>query len=260
MGADVGEQMRWLALVFALAACGTNNDDGDVDPFDQVDGRTSAQCPELSGMEALAWDYYNGEIVTDPVLPPPLPLGGTYSHTDFPLLGFTHPPGWTPFELRDFGVTGVNLIRDDDRAIWRYVSLVIDGAPTSGEVIDFEVVALRDFFGLAGAGAVVCRQQFTGELSPGTGIIGDQHNVLIRIEGQSLILNTRVTTVPDLPQRNVYVHLVSAPTTEWPDRLYDTFIAIDWQMLVGGSGDSSDRDGDGWLDQFDDFPDDPNRH
>lgn len=244
--------MRHIAWIGLLAAC--SGGDGN------IDNRTSELCDDVVGMEALAWDYYNGVIVTDAVLPPPFPVGATYSHTDFPLLGFSYPPGWTPFELRDLGVQGVNLIRDDDTAIWRYVSVFVDGEPTAGDVVDAEVIALRDYFGLTGPGEVVCRLQASGEWSPGSGILGEQNNVLIRIEDQSLILNTAVTIVPSLPQRNVFVRMVSAPTAEWPDRLYDTFLAIDWQMLLGDTDGSRDRDGDGWLDQFDDFPDDPNRH
>jgi len=38
------------------------------------------------------------------------------------------------------------------------------------------------------------------------------------------------------------------------------FLAIDWQMLIGSGSNLFDRDGDGWLDGVDEFPDDPNRH
>lgn len=245
------------ALVFA----GVFGCNGDADGVDGIDPqRTSELCDEVRGMEALAWDYYNGVIVLDPSLPPPIPVGGTYSHTDFPLLGFSYPADWTPTELRDVGVMGVNLIRDDDRAIYRYATVFMQGAPTVEQVVDLEVQAVRDYMALTGEGGVVCRNRVTAETSPGTNIIADVNNVLVRIEDQSLILNASVTTVPGVPQRSIMVRLVSARTAEFPERLYDTFIAIDWQMLLGGGGDERDRDGDGYWDNLDNFPDDPTRH
>lgn len=246
--------MRSSALMLAvLVSCAGG------DPVARVEERTTDLCPGLSGMEAIAWDLYNSVPATDAVLPPPPPTGPVFGHPDLPLLGFTHPPGWTPETLRGEGVVGVNLVRDAQDAVWRYVSAPATGPLTVEQVVDSEVQLARDFFGLQGQGTVVCRIRNSGEASPGSGILADANNVLVRIDGHTLIVVANTITVSrDLPP-SVFVRVVAAPTAEFPDRLYDTFLAIDWQLLFGGGRDEDDRDGDGIWDVFDDFPDDPQR-
>lgn len=223
------------------------------------EARTSELCDDIVGLEALAWDVYAGLPVTDTILPPPVPNGPVFSHPDLPLLGFTHPTGWTPAVIRGPSTVGVNLLRDDGQALYRYVSTVATQPVTAAQLVDAEVLSVRQNLGLDGAGAVVCGLQRTGEVSPGTGIVSEVDHALVRIEGLSILVAAQVVTVdPSLPP-SLFVRKLFAPTDEWPDRLYDTFLAIDWQLLVGSGADEDDRDGDGVWDVFDRFPDDPNR-
>jgi len=245
-------------LVLATAGCNGGADVID-DPVEEATARESELCDGLVGMQGIAWDLYAGVLVTDPVLPPPAPVGGVFSHPDLPLLGFSYPDGWTPEALRGSGVVGVNLLRDDDTAIWRYVSAPANGPLAVETVVDTEIQAARDFYGLTGEGTVVCRLRNTAEVTPGTGIIGDTNHVLVRIEDRSVLLAAQVITVSqDLPP-SVFVRQISAPTAEFDARVYDTFLAIDWQLLYGGGRNENDRDGDGIWDVFDNFPDDPER-
>jgi len=139
------------------------------------------------------------------------------------------------------------------------VSAPATGPLTVEQVVDTEVQATRDFFGLQGDGTVVCRLRTSGEVTTGTGIVADVNNVLVRIDGHTILVAAQTVTVSqDLPP-SVFVRKVSAPTSEFPARLYDTFLAIDWQLLYGGGRNDDDRDGDGIWDVFDDFPDDPQR-
>lgn len=249
-----------VLLALSAGACGPGEDEpATEEAVESTAERTTELCEGITGMEALAWDVYNGVVVTDPVLPPPPPTGPVFGHQDLPLLGFTHPPGWTPTELRGQGVVGVNLLRDDQTALYRYVSAPATGPLTVEQVVDAEILSSRDFFGLQGEGQVVCRVRTTGEASPGSGVIADVNNVLVRIDGQSILLTaTTITVSSDLPP-SVFVRKLSSPTDEFPARLYDTFLAIDWQLLYGGGRNDNDRDGDGIWDVFDDFPDDPQR-
>ena len=246
-----------LGMVAALlmTACTGGDSEGDA-----ISERTTDLCDGIVGFEALAWEYYNGVPVVDSVLPPPFPdFGGSYSHTDFPLLGFTYPPGWTPFEIRDASTQGVDLIRDDREAIWRSVSVTVQGIPQQGAVKNAELDAARTFFEISAPYSIVCETQATIEQGTGTGIFTTFDNVLVRAGERTVLLTTSVTPLPGLPTSSVAVRLLSSATSEFPQRIYDTFMAIDWQMLAGGTNDR-DRDRDGWLDEFDMYPDDPNRH
>ncbi|MGF1508905.1 MAG: hypothetical protein ACFB9M_05300 [Myxococcota bacterium] len=247
---------RWILpglLSLAQVSCGSDEV--------SLGQRTSALCPGIIGMEAIAWDYYNGLLVTDAtVLPPPIPPpGGTFTHTDFPLLGFIYPPGWTPEELRGFGTTGVNLLRNDAGAIWRYASFTANGTADVRIVRDQELNRAIEFFGAVGPFQTVCINEGTVEQAPGTGIVSSFSNILVRDPDRTMLATASVTTVPGLLQSSIFVRLISSASREFPERLLDTFMAIDWQMLLGERV-SSDRDGDGWLDQFDRAPDDPNVH
>lgn len=224
---------------------------------------TSTLCPGLSGFEALAWDYYNGVIVTNPVLPPPVPVGAVFGHPDFPLLGFSHDASWSSQLLRDAQTQGVNLFRNDNQALWRLVFTTVTGTPDVRTVRDTEIQAILNFYGFNGTAdqiATVCVNEASGELSPGTGIFAAASNIMIRTPGHTAIVTAQVTPFPGgLNSSSITVRAMAAPTAEFGDRAFDSFMAIDWQMLIADTT-NSDRDFDGWLDQFDRAPDDPLVH
>lgn len=255
-GPRLGPTFASTALLLLLG-CGGEDAPGNTSGTSTA--YVSTLCPELSGMEAIAWDLYGGVIVTDPVLPPPAPSGATYGHPDLPLLGFSYPAGWTPTSIRGQGVVGVDLVRDDQRALWRTVSGPAQVGTTAEGVATAELEGTRAFFGLSAGGTEVCRHRASGEASPGTGILATLDHRLVRIDGQTTIVAVQVTTVSPTLAPSVSVRTVSAPTAEMADRVYDTFLAIDWQLLYGGGSNENDRDGDGVWDVFDAFPDDPDR-
>lgn len=241
-------------MVIALAGCG---DDGQ-----SAASATSNLCANVTGTEAILWDIYNGFIRTDVgVLPPPLPTGGgLYSHPAFPLLGFVYPGGWAPTTTSGgFQQIGVDLIRQDQQAIWREDSVVVNGAPSARDTRDFELQSLLRFLGLGGAQPqVVCVREGSGDV--GGGIITSFSNIMIRAGTQTALVRALITPFPGLPNSKILVKSVASPTAEFPERAIDTFLAIDWQLLIGDSSNLSDRDNDGWLDGVDAAPDDPNVH
>ena len=132
-----------LVLSTLPAGClGDGDGDGGNGAGANAAGATTTLCPGISGMEALGWDYYNGVIVTDPVFPPPVPVGNVYVNSQAPILSFTYPSGWVPTEITAPQTAGVDLIREDGRAAWRYVSAATTGVPTAREVRDQEVAGL----------------------------------------------------------------------------------------------------------------------
>ena len=111
---------------------------------------TSNLCANVTGTEAILWDLYNGVIRTDvSVLPPPVPVpGGSYTNPAFPLLGFIYPAGWSPTTTSGgFQQVGVNLIRQDQQAIWREDTQVINGVISARDARDFEIQSLLEFLG-----------------------------------------------------------------------------------------------------------------
>ena len=98
------------------------------------------------------------------------------------------------------------------------------------------------------------------ELPQAGGIVISASNIFLRNGDFSAFIVASVTPFPGLPNASVNVRLMTAPTEEFPDRLYDTFMAIDWQFLIGDSSNLSDSDGDGWRDGVDAAPNDPTRH
>lgn len=253
-----------LLLSLALGGCGDDAATG----FAPVGGgggaaqtATSTLCEGLSGGEAILWDLYNGVVRTDAGLPPAIPSPNlAYAHPSFPALGFFYPTGWTP-ETIDGGIhdLGVNLLRDDQTAIWRQQTSTTPGAPLPGDVRAIELDTLRTFFGLQNdAVDRVCFTEAT--FDAGGGIPVSTSNALYRIGEQTVVVVTSVTSFAGTGSSSVRRQVVSAPTSEFPNRALDTFLAIDFQMLVGDSRNLFDRDGDGWRDGVDAAPDDPTRH
>lgn len=247
--------MRWMVTTMLLAGCAQDGAGVSL-------SRDSELCDRVFGMEAIAWDIYNGVPAVDAVLPPPVPVGGTYSHSQFPLIGFSHAPDWTPFEINGYSIRGVDLVRNDEQAAWRYVFVTLQGIPDPADVVEVEQDLMQKWFDAGPWEDPTCRRVGGGEISPGSGIVTNFDNQLVRDGNRSVLVSASVTAFPPPvygPQLSgAYIRTMSAPTAEFPDRLYDSFLAIDWQLLVGDpDGEIADRDGDGAPDDFDRDPDDP---
>lgn len=251
-------------LALAIAAFGGCGDDPAVVPGVAGGGpatATSTLCEGITGGEAILWDLYNGVPRTDNGLPPAIPSPNQpYGHPSFPALGFFYPTGWTP-ETIDGGIhdLGVNLLRNDGTAIWRQHTTTVAGTVAARDVRDNELGALMAFFGLNGqAVTAICTNE--GTFDAGGGIPVSVSNGLFRVGGQTAVVVSSVTSFSGTGSSAVRRQVVSAPTAEFSARAMDTFLAIDFQMIVGDSRNLFDRDGDGWRDGVDEFPDDPARH
>lgn len=245
-----------LALLLCIG-CGGGEEET---PVGAAPERQSSLCADLSGNEGLAWDIYNGTVVADPSLPPPFPVGGgTYSHSTLPLLGFSFPGGWAAFEDPTVGVVGVDLIRDDERAAWRYRAGTVNGFAQADSVLGGELEGLAGFVGaVVGQTNFVCTSSSTAQ--PALGISTEFSGAFVRMAEATALVTVSVTRVDGLPTSQVFVRSMVAPTGEFSARAYDTFLAIDWQFLAGNTSNLRDRDGDGWPDGIDTFPDDPTRN
>jgi len=134
----------------------------------------------------------------------------------------------------------------------------VQSGTTAQQVRDFEVSSLLDFFNLGTAFETVCTNASIVTTVPGINV--SYSNILLRVGGSIALVSTSVTFVSSIPTPKANVKVSVSPTTEFPSRVFDTFLAIEFQLLIGNStGSDDDFDNDGVPDVFDNFPEDPTR-
>lgn len=250
----------WIGMALIVSACGGGGGGGGDATGGSAQVANSFICPGLTGGEALAWDIYNGVLRTDPVLPPAVPAGPSYGHPRAPLLGFSYPPGYTPFTT-DFGIQefGVDLVRDDNLVVWREYYRNVFGNVSAAAIRDGETQGVLNHIGQSGAQPqVICTQQGTFADPFGTDFIISVANQMFRVGNFTAIVIVRANFSPSLGTTNSFRKVYLAPTAEFGARAIDTFLAIDWQMSFGDVSGFQDTDGDGWRDSADIDPLDPN--
>lgn len=249
-----------VSLFLFTTAC--NNDEGaEVGP--DLNNTTSQICENVRGAEAIYWDVSNGIPRTDlpGFVPPTIKApGGTFFHPDFPPLSFEHPPGYTTQTIRAPQSAGVNLIRQDNRVVWRWLSTTSNGFPSAREVRQAEIQEMLQFLGVNPNNIqLICLNE--GQINPATGITTRSSTALIRAGEFTALASAQVTAVESLPTASVSIRVSVGPTAEFGQLIFDTFLAIEWQLLYGPEGTlENDRDKDGTPDPEDKFPDDPTRN
>ena len=252
----------WIAIAFVAAACG--GDDGQ----QLAASATSESCDDVRGVEAVYWDFINGVPRGDLpstafTIPFDLdPVQSPYSNSTSLLLGFVVPVGWTVSDGVDVSgvaipgtVAAADLIRADDRAVWRYMfNAQLTGGFTSAGILDSEIAAATSFIGNPGPGNAVCEIN-----AQRNGILGLESVAaqLLRVGDFTIFARAQVINVSGVGAfYNGYTSI--APTAESEELINDIFVPMITQLYGGGSdpaecGDGLDNDGDGSAD----FPVDP---
>lgn len=260
-----------IGIIFCLIAggCGGDSNGG----ADQVANSTSALCTDLTGIEAVYWDFFNGVIRGD--LPStaftiPFNVGGTYINSRSPLLGFTVPSGWVATDAVDvsgfafpLSTVGADVIRNDRQSIWRYMlNAQIGGTGFSAAaILDAEInTAIATLLGPS-TGTSQCEINVQQN-----GILGLESVAakIVRTEAFTIMARAHVTIVNGVgPFYDAYLTL--APAAENSALIRDIFIPMITQLYAGGDDraeceDDIDNDGDGAADYPADqqcqFPDD----
>jgi hypothetical protein len=249
-----------VPVVCFLSATACNNGEDAVGPT--INAATSQICPNVTGAQAIYWDLHNGIPRGDMPggIPPTVDrVGGSFSHPDSPVLGFIYPEGYSPQTIRAPQTVGVNLTRQDGRVLWRWLSAPANGFPSAREIRQAEIQQVLQSLGVnANNIELVCLNE--GQTNPVANIAVRSSTALVRAGGFTIQAAAQVTLVEGLPTSNVNVRMSVGPTAEYDQLVFDTFLAIEWQMLFTDRGtEHPDRDGDGVPDPFDRAPDDPNR-
>jgi len=245
-----------LLLVPVILLCECKK--GGNDNANKINKATSHICNEVTGVEAIYWDLMNGVPRTDlGTVPTISSIGGTYSHPTYAPLTFIYPPGYTPQTDGTSGAVGVNLIRNDNKAIWRYTSIFYSGTATASQVLSSEVTQIRAFLHSTGQVTTLCAQQ--GSLPRAPGITTNNASAYITFDGFTAAIDITITTETGLGAEQINIVATAAPTADFSNEILHTFLPLDYQLLYTGSGEV-DSDGDGFPDSEDDFPFDPTKH
>jgi hypothetical protein len=216
---------------------------------------TSTLCPEARGGLAAYWDWLNGEFHPLAQIPS-AGLGWVpYQHTGYPLLGFLHPPGWTPEQLAAEQTVGVNLIRNDGAAAWRFLGTWTDVSQGIRALRDADVSLALGFAGNPGPVRTVCVNEGQATLAPG--IFASGSNIALQAGAFTIIVIARATVMEGLGGGQVIWNTIVAPTAELDQLAFGVFLPIHFQLFVGQS--TQDSDLDGVPDSTDAAPNDPTR-
>lgn len=247
-----------FVLLVMLSSC--NSDDDGVNPANQLAGVSSQLCTNITGLEGLYWDISNGALRGD--IPGGVPLiknpGGGFVHSAYPPLGFTYPVGYTPSEISDAATQaiGVNLLRNDNRALWRYQNNTFLGSTNANQVMQVEMNQLLNFLGNPGNVQRVCSNSGTEQLVPT--LQSTFSSALVRAGDFTALLQMNVHFNLSTGTSVIFKQVTFAPTAEFGREILDTFLPIHFQLLINDK-DVTDTDGDGVPDRADAFPFDPTK-
>jgi hypothetical protein len=242
--------LKFALLAFCFASCSkeSSDDSNDLRNF------TSQLCNNITGSTAAFWDSAHNLPIPLNQIPTLSNPGQQFIHSQYPALGFTMPQGYSATE--DQNGLGVNVLRNDNQVVWRYVP----GLTGFGEIPILDIVAaeinqLFAFYNFNGDFEVVCTQNTS--TNQGT-FITKTSSRLLRFNGITALVGVNTHFDASLGATFASITTATGPTAEYDNLVMETFLPISWQLLVIDNN-VRDSDLDGTPDNQDNFPFDPNR-
>ena len=252
---------KFLIIIFAIVSffsC-SKSDDTSQDPAQQLANVSSNICPQIKGVKGLYWDIFNGVARGD--IPGGIPTlanpGAQFIHSGYPALGFTMPAGYFAVELSDQATQtiGVNVLRNDQKSIWRYVNTTFNAIVTAEQILQNEMDTFTGILGTQGDRRIICTG---GGSQPQPGATLSNASVLFETGNSTAYINVNVYASQSLGSSFIGIQVAGGPTAEIENEILNTYLPIGWQLLY--TGDTVvDSDGDGVPDITDNFPFDPNK-
>ena len=243
-------------IFFVVISCKKSED-----ALQTIDNVSSQICSDVKGITGMYWDLSNGISRSD--IPGGVPTletsGGTFSHSVLPLLGFEYPAGYSTIELKNAStqLVGVNVLRNDNKALWRYYSNTFSGQSNADQVVQAELSTFLNGFGFTSDQVqVFCSNSPAPQ---GTSLLVTTFStLLVQVGDMTAQFVATVNYASDLNVSFYNAIVCFAPTSEYETVVMKAFLPIQWQLLYSGEG-YQDSDGDGVADQNDNFPFDPTR-
>ena len=245
-----------ILVLVLLVSC--SKKDNNTTQADAIANYTSQLCNNVSGVKAIYWDGANG--LQMPLTEIPL-LENTqeqFIHSQYPYLGFPLPQGYTGFELYDeqTATIGVNVIRNDNQVVWRYVpTTTFPGNTTITDVMALEINQALAFYQFNGTPQVLCTETRT---SSENGITTTFSARFINFGNYTALVWANIQNVEGLNSVFASTATTVGQATEYDDLIMSIFLPLNFQLLVIDNG-VLDSDLDGTPDSQDNFPFDPTR-
>lgn len=235
-----------LFFLILLGSCSTDEDATMQNQADPLANRTSS-CENVIGYTGLYWDMANGDTAAYGALPE-LPIianpGGQFIHSQQPSLGFILPQGFTGFEVQEPSTVGVNVFRDDNQVLYRYVPLVTVfqvGVPTQ-TIIEQEINTMLSFYGFQGQPEVLCTS-----FRQGVNTFPQEFNArLLRFNGMIAQVWVLGTYFEGTATSSFSISVSIAPEAEYETQIQETFLPFIFQLFVRPDGGFVDNDMDGF--------------
>lgn len=245
-------------LVLLVSSCSS---DDSSDPVNELQGINSQICANVQGPTAAYWDYSHALPIPLTQVPIVQNPGQQFIHSRHPLIGFVVPQGYTATEVTNLQTStlGVNVLRNDNAVVWRYVPITsVAGQVAINSIMANEINQMFNFYGFNGTPDVVCTTT-TDPQNLGS-FITQFSARLLRFNGITAVVWVRLHFSPITGFTSFAASVSSAPTNEFDREVVDTFLPISWQLLVGPERGEVDNDGDGFpatTDPDDNDPDNP---
>jgi len=241
-----------IILLLLFVSCSTNDDGNN----QQNLANRPSSCNNANGYTGVYWDMVNTRptgLSSVFVIPGPTKI---YQHP-FPALSFEIPSNFVGHTIPGSGVIGVDIIRNDNAVLYRYLpNALIPGAiPSSNIILDQVNSVLLPFYGFNGAPELLCE---TNQSTVFEGLPIEFRARMFRFNGVIGVVWVRTIFVAG--STGISISIASAPENEFENQVTNTFLPFIFQLYVNDGGNIIDNDNDGFTvleDPDDNDPDVP---